>query len=266
MDIAARLERSQWDFFWIPDDAVVHERPELLYVACPRDIGYLNQVTRTDPAHADLDGLVAEVGDAHQNVGSLWIVPERIATPRLQGALGRGGYRPAIEHDARAIATDGYTPRPAASCEVRRVTTVAQLRDLLTVVNAAMGRDRAPTEAELQAELQQCADPNGRIHRFVAYAQGRPVSCGGLNAYDDLQLGFLWAGSTVPDAEGHGYYSAVVAARVAWARARGLRWVGLYARTTTSSPIVERQGFERYGAMTFWQRPGLQHRQRKAPH
>jgi len=257
MDPADRLERSQWDFFWVPEDTVVHERPELLYSVSPRDQGHLNQVTRTDPAHPDLDGLVAEVSHAHRRVCSRWVVPSRLEDPRLLGALAHGGYEANATHDTRAIATTGFTPRPAAACDVVRVRTLAQLRDVITVSNAAFGFDRRPTDAQLSAELKQCADPNGRIHRFVAYANGRPVSCGGINAFDTLELGFLWAGCTTPDAESHGYYSAVMAARVAWARARGLQWVGLYARTTTSSPIVGRQGFESFGQMTFWERRPL---------
>ena len=29
-------------------------------------------------------------------------------------------------------------------------------------------------------------------------------------------------------------------------------WVGLYAKVETSAPIVAKQGFERFGEMTFW--------------
>jgi len=34
----------------------------------------------------------------------------------------------------------------------------------------------------------------------------------------------------------------------------GFAYVGLYAVTDTSAPIVLRQGFKRYGAMTYWER------------
>ncbi len=250
-----RLERSQWDLFWIPEDTVVHDRPELLVVSSPRDLTFLNQVTRTDPAHPDLDGLVADVGRAHAGVRSRWSVPSRIANARLHDALGRGGYRPTHEHDARAIEVRTFVPRPSAACEVVRVATIEHLRELTAVGNAAFGHNRTPSEEELQAALQQCIDPDGRVQRFVAYCGGVPVSAGSINVFGDLEFGFLWAGCTIPEAEGQGFYSAVVASRVAWASARGLNWVGLYARTTTSSPIVQRQGFGRFGTMTYWDRP-----------
>lgn len=254
VDPADRLERSQWDFFWIPEDAAVHDRPELLHVSCPRDLTYLNQVTRTDPTHPDLDALVADVRRSHAAVRSRWLVPSRIADHRLHDALGRGGYQATNEHEVRAIEVAAFAPRPAAACEVVRVATTDHLRDLVSVGNAAFGHARTPSDEELQADLRQCVEPEGRVQRFVAYADGRPVAGGGINAFDELGLGFLWAGCTTPDAEGRGFYSAVVAERIAWAAIRGLRWVGLYALTTTSSPIVQRQGFGRFGTMTYWDR------------
>ena len=251
---ADRLERSQWDLFWVPADAEVHDRPELLYVSCPRDLPHLNGVTRTDPAHPDLDALVGEVSRAHASVRSRWSVPSRIADARLHDALQRGGYEATHEHDGRAIAVGAFVPRPAAACEVVRVATIEHLRDLLSVTNAGFGHDRTPTDEQLEADLRQCIDPDGRVHRFVAYADRHPVASGGLTVFDELELGFLWAGCTVPEARGQGFYSAVVAQRIAWARARALNWVGLYALTTTSSPIVERQGFDQFGTMTYWER------------
>jgi GNAT superfamily N-acetyltransferase len=254
MNVADRLERAQWDLSWVPEDTIVHDRPELLYTSCPRDLTYLNMVTRVDPAHPRLDALVAEVERTHASVRSRWSVPSRIATDDLHLALERGGYEATCEHDARAVEVRAFSPRPAPACEVIRVSTLDHMRDLVAVTNAGFGDARMPSEKQLHAELQACIDPRGRVHRFVAYAHGRPVASGGLSAHGDLEFGFLWAGCTIPGARGCGFYSALVAERIAWARQHGLSWVGLYARTTTSSPIVERQGFERVGAMTYWER------------
>jgi GNAT superfamily N-acetyltransferase len=69
-----------------------------------------------------------------------------------------------------------------------------------------------------------------------------------------LGLAFLWAGCTIAEARGRGLYSAVVSARIDWARQRGLQLVGLYALTTTSSPVVAKQGFTRHGGLTHWER------------
>jgi hypothetical protein len=47
----------------------------------------------------------------------------------------------------------------------------------------------------------------------------------------------------------------LLASRLALARDLGLSLVGLYARDATSAPIVARCGFERWGEMTYWDRP-----------
>ena len=114
------------------------------------------------------------------------------------------------------------SPSASGHSSSPKVTNTDHLRDLVDVGDAAFGHGRRPSDAELEADLRQCASPKGRVHRFVAYANGRPVSAGGMSVFEDLKFGFLWAGGTVPEAEGRGFYSAVVAARVAWAAARGL--------------------------------------------
>ncbi len=112
-------------------------------------------------------------------------------------------------------------------------------------------RLRGDHRARRSRDRGRCVRPtgNGRVRG----GEGRDPRASS-RSHDELGLGFLWAGCTIPEARGHGFYSAVLAERVAWARARRLQWVGLYAVTTTSSPIVARRGFGRFGAMTYWER------------
>ncbi len=147
-----------------------------------------------------------------------------------------------------------HAPRPRADVSVRRVTDERGLRDLWRVCDAAFDTTPDRTGEDVAAELTQCAARDARVQRFVAYLDGEPVSSGGVNLYPGLGFGFLWAGGTVPSARCRGAYSAVVAARVACAAARGVRFVGLYARVGTSSPIVAAQGFDSVGNMVYWDR------------
>ena len=62
----------------------------------------------------------------------------------------------------------------------------------------------------------------------------------------------MWGGATLPEARGQGTYTALVTARMADARSLGLARIGLYAIIDTSGPIVEKQGFEKHGLVTFW--------------
>jgi GNAT superfamily N-acetyltransferase len=249
------LERTQWDFFWVPPFAEVIDRPELLYVRCERDVTFLNCVTRTRAAPEQLDALVAEVSAAHAGVCSRWLVPATLDTGPLEEALDRGGYAPAYHHVAYAIPVEAYTPRADPGFAVRRVHDRDTLLDCIGVADQAFGSSRKGTESELQFELDACTRSGGRVHRFVVYdSDGAPISSGGLNTYPDLSFGFLWAGGTVPEARGRGAYSALLAARIRFAGTLGFERVGLYARTESSAPVVERHGFARYGPMTYWDR------------
>lgn len=255
-DLDRILEQTQWDFFWVPADAEVVDRPELLYVRCPRDAPHLNAVTRVRAAPGALPALIEEVVRAHAGVRSRWMVVERPESAPLKQALQRAGYAPANETHASAIAVDDHRPRRAEGIEVRRVETLEGLRHCVAVIEQAFPGSRQITAEELALDLSICTGPGARVQRYVAHdaGSGEPVASGGLTLFPALRFGFLWSGGTVPAARGRGAYSAVMAARIAGARELGLTHVGLYAFTDTSAPIVARQGFSRHGAMTFWER------------
>jgi len=250
------LERTQWDLFWVPDDVTIVDRPELLYVSCDHDVPYLNVATRTRAGAQRLPGLVAEVSSAHRSVRSRWLVCPQNRGPDLERALGDGGYAPAYE-------TVGYVRdlssfgAPDPRIVVQRVESVPALRDSVAVADEAFGFERDPSDGELRRDLAACADPAGRVHRFLACdaATGEPMSVGGMTAFPELGFGFLWGGGTVTAHRGRGAYGQVLRARLEHARRLGLATVGLYARVDTSAPIVEARGFTACGPMTYWDRP-----------
>jgi GNAT superfamily N-acetyltransferase len=255
MTPAERLERSQWDLFWRSADVVVHDRSEILYGVCPRDVPNINCVSRTRAPAARLPALVQEVVTAHARVRSRWQVHDTTDVRSLETELDAAAYSPRVRHFGYVVRVDAFRPRPSSGVRVERVRDARALDDHLRVNERAFGSAITPSEEERRNALEQAAAPEGRVHRFVAYDDaGEPVSSGGLTVFRELSFGFLWAGGTIPEARGRGSYSAVVAARIALARDLGLRWVGVYARVETSAPIVEAQGFERVSAMTYWVR------------
>ncbi len=248
-----RLERTTWELFWLPPHARIIQRPELLAIGADRDVGYLNCVYRTRADPAALPALIGEVKTFHGTRESRWSVTDTVATEPLIAALERSGYVRGNTHDARIIAVDRFVAR-SDEAEVRRVTDAQTLRDCWHAMDVSFGNTPSHSDEDLALELSQCAAPDARIQRYVVYLDGEPVCSAGLNVYPELSIGFLWAGGTVPHARGRGAYSAVVAARVARAKALGLRFVGLYARAESSSPIVAKQGFEPHGSMTYFTR------------
>jgi GNAT superfamily N-acetyltransferase len=110
------------------------------------------------------------------------------------------------------------------------------------------------TPAHRAQRLEQCANPGGRVHRFVVYEGAEPISYGAMTLFPALGFAMLWRGGTVPEARGRGAYRALLKERMRFADDKGIALVGLYAKLATSAPIVDALGFEGHGHMTFWDR------------
>lgn len=245
------LERSQWDTFWLPKDAVVHDHAEYLQVTCPRPAAYLNSVLRIR-AGADRAGAVLEgiAGRFAPGVGRVMVTDTWDSGP-LRRALAEAGWHEGDRHHVRMAEVEGW--KAGSRMDVRRVSDMGTLRDAVRAAGEAFGRPDTSTDAELALDLRACTEGT-RVRRFVAYDGDRPIGAGGLTAFPDLRFGLLWAGAVVPEARGRGAYRALLDARIAEARRLGLTRVGLYARVETSSPIVARLGFASHGEMVFWDR------------
>jgi hypothetical protein len=250
MDVDDALERSQWDFFWVPDGVAIESRSELAYLASAEDNPATNIVTRTRVPEGELGAAVAEVLAAHAGRTSRWMVVPGNRSDALERTLGDAGYEARHFHDAYSLSVDATID--ARDVEVRRVMDRAGLDDALDVATQAFGFGLPWTEAFKRADVQRCRGP--RVRRYVAYLDGQPASAGGMTWFPELKLVFLWAGGTVPDARGRGAYGAVLKARVDEARRLGAERVGLYAKRDTSAPIVAARGFEQAGPMIYWER------------
>lgn len=258
MTPAERLEATQHDLFWLPQDATVLRREGLLAVSSPRPLPHLNMGLNARLPEAELSAGLAEATSRFAPQSGRWFVPDTYDTGPLERDLEAMGWAPAFSYEARALRPDAYDVRPATEAVVRRVETVAGLRDMATVAQSAFGAPRRESDEALEASLPHCVGPEARSRRYVAYRDGEAVSSGGMNVYPDLSAGFLWAGATVAHARGQGFYRDLLAARIADARQLGLEWVGLYARDETSAPIVAAQGFERIGTMRYFKAPGAE--------
>jgi hypothetical protein len=251
-----RLEHAMWDLFWIPDDVTVVDRTDLLLLRCQRHIQMLNTVLRANAASDGADALVDEIRGLHAHTSSRCWVPDTRPRAHLEAALLRGGYTAGHHHEARGIAVAAFQPRAIGAFTVRAIDTVERMRHSVQVANEAFGRADSFSDVDLERDLALCTQPGARVHRFVAYDASETPGCSAaMTSFPDRRFGFLWGGGTIPSARGRGAYFALLARRLALASELGLTFVGLYARTATSSPIVARCGFERWGEMTYWDRP-----------
>jgi len=239
----------------MPDRVVVVDRPEVCYTHDPERDPKYNLVTRISPDLDDYHELVREVvhrqspaGDCHFTVAS----PSHSA--KLELTLKEYGFT--IRGEAYCFSIDVLAERPPLPDQVyfQRIETRENLRDMESVMRECFEHYTGTREEAMERDLALCIGPDARCRRYIArdVSSNAPLAVGALNIYPAEKVGFLWGGATIPDARGRGVYSALVTARMEVAKSLGLSRIGLYAMKNTSSPIVEKQGFEKHGKVTFW--------------
>lgn len=78
---------------------------------------------------------------------------------------------------------------------------------------------------------------------YVVYLQDRPVASARINFTPDSIFAGIWAGTTLKEHRGKGYYQILLNYRIDEAKQRGLQYMAIDA-LPTSRPIVEKHGFE----------------------
>lgn len=253
MDLAERMERTQWDTFWVPKGCRVTDREEFLALSCGWAAPHLNVVLRTRAPASRLPALIKEARALHPKL-SRWFLPTTFDARPVETALQTAGYSRGHRFETRVLEIAKHTATKTRF-ELRFVGDHTDLTDFYSVLCAAFPNSTLPPQHILDHGLTQCTAPDGRVRRIVAYDGREPIACGGLTCHADLGIALLWAGCTVPNARGQGAYSAVLHERLRHAVHQGISHAGLYALEDTSAPIVAKQGFECVGEMTYWSFP-----------
>jgi len=254
----ARLEACLAQHWWVPNGVDVVDRPALCYLASSA-IPALNLVLRLRGTPVELPALVDEIHEAHRHAGSTcWVYPHHEGAA-LAGLLSRRGYRPGPAGDARVMEIASCRVEQGDAFSVAPLKTLDDCRVGVAVSDAAFGRQSAYTDADFRQILSLGTRAGAHRVQFLARTveTGAPVAFGSVSIHEAEGFAVLLGGGTLPAFRGRGAYRALLAARIGYARACGVRWIGLFADPTTSSPIVGRLGFVSYGRRVRWVRPPL---------
>ena len=235
---------------WVPDFARSVVTDEYVVVAYPET--FLTptgaRVLRSD---RDPAALVDEVHAVARGLGRdrlWWTLSDTTHPAGLEDEVARRGGEVVERMDVLALVlTDGlpdFVVPPDVT--VRRVTDRDGVRDALLISQSAFGGSD-PDDDEIALNLAEAErglvdDSGGRV---VAAVGGLPASTGGWTLVGPVCR--LWGAGTHPDLRGRGGYRAVLDARVRLAAAAGATLALTHGRVDTSSPILRRVGFRRYG-------------------
>ncbi len=248
-DAAAVLAASN-AWVWVPEGAPHVLNDEYVVVAYP-DYFLTPTSARVFGSERDAVDLADEISAVARELGRdrLWWRLSAFTRPSgLEPELVRRGATVVDRMDVLALPLEDGVPDLAVpdDVEVRRADDEPTVRDAILIGNDAFGGEEPTAEqvATALAETQRgLADGSGG--RWVAYVDGRPAGTGGFTLADDVCR--LWGGSTHGALRGRGAYRAVLAARLEAARAAGATLALTHGVVDTSSPILRRIGFTRYG-------------------
>lgn len=256
-EVKRKIQKAMSSFWWCPDNCKVIDREEIGYLVDPT--GMFNQVARIDDTHPNLEALVKEFSEAYQGVtNSVITFPEQ--NPRLFELLEAEGYKPTHLHDIRYQLVDERQFQDNPNLKTLIVKNRKDLLRLLKTSSLAFGKPHIEQpEENLQHMLQEYNSHKPRAVRVIAFEEGQEndemaLGSGGMSLFDELGVATFFGGGTIPSARNKGVYTAVIDARIKYAKERGIPIVGIYARKNTSAPIVEKQGFLKCGEMQYWER------------
>jgi hypothetical protein len=129
--------------------------------------------------------------------------------------------------------------------EARRAVDEETVRDSLTVSDEAFGDAASSERVAWSLREVQRGLVDDSVGRVVSYVDGQPAGTGGWTLAGPVCR--LWGGATRRALRGRGAYRAALAGRLEIARSAGATLGLTHGVVDTSSPILTRLGFVRYG-------------------
>ncbi|MFT5012863.1 MAG: GNAT superfamily N-acetyltransferase [Planctomycetaceae bacterium] len=175
----------------------------------------------------------------------IWRVYGHDKPTNIEACLEQEGFIASPSGTLMVLPLEGELPLDHAH-DIRRVNSVAGLKDYMSVAEAAFGSVDA-TQFGYYSKI--LSEPNFAL--FCGYANNEPVTSGRLEMLWGTSFGLMFGGGVSPTHRGKGYYRALVKVRELVARQRGLKYLSTEAQET-SRPILEKLGFIPLVQETTW--------------
>lgn len=203
-------------------------------------------MARLDERNAD--ATIARVKERYAGRAFGWVTGPNTTPRDLPDRLERAGLRNE-DHLAGMALTDLDRPITAPSVRIEEVAPRDAARESEMMARAyGMPRDVNDLFTRMLG-----ADSGIRARGYFAYLDGdRPVAWSYLVYVPDSPIVLLGGAATIPEARGHGLYTALVKRRLDDARADGREAAVIQADRATSAPICAKLGFRELCSLEFY--------------
>jgi len=252
--IRDNINRAMSSFWWVPETFAIVDRAELAYCIDPQ--GEYNYVSRIAGEDEDLAPLVAEIADRFRDINCK-VFTFSHQSKRLFSLLTRFGFQRENEHNILFQPIQNHVFRKWPDFLIEKVQSKEQLIALEKNSSQMFHKPfQLRSDDEYQHMLKEYHQEKPRAMRFLArdIRTKDVLGSASMSLFTELDVVTFFGGCTIPSARKKGVYSALIDARMEYAKQRDLEIAAVYARKTTSSPIVTKQGFRHCGEMTYWVR------------
>ena len=208
---------------------------------------HLNEVLRSVVDEADAERVIDEVVAEYRAIGkpTKWCTGPWTKPDDFGERLVRRGF---TSWKTRGMGSETDAPIAPGAARVRLVETDGDLDAYLRISRLAWSIDDDDVEATRASYRPMLGSV---LFPFIVDVDGS--AAGGTSHTHDVGAsalllrdgyGYLVGGAIVEHARGRGLYRALVAARLAFLRDRGIEYAVTHARESTSAPLLEHFGFE----------------------
>lgn len=185
-----------------------------------------------------------------------WKVYDHDLLPSLKDELASHGFQPdddpadVMVFDVRK---DCALLREPVTAEIRRITDVDGLKDVVSVLDQVWGGHNTWVYERLGAHLRI----KNYLSVYVAYVEDTPASIA-WTYFPRGRFATLFAGSTLSEYRKQGLYTGLLATRLKEIRERGYHFATVETGSM-SKPIVEKHGFQKLTTVYDfeWKTPSL---------
>lgn len=251
---------ATWRAWFDREQRIDIEYPDMLKESSPEIVRFIRPkpgmsfIAYSNLTVASADGVIqAQIDEFQQrDLNFTWKVYDYDPPADLGRRLAGRGFV-ADETEAVMLLDLEHTPPlllAPSPANVRRLTHPAQLEDVIQVETEVWGGDFSWMRRRLGHHMQL----PGYLEIFVAYVNGQPAAAAWAYFHPGSRFATFWGGSTLADYRRQGLYTALLAARIQTARARGYRFAVVDAGAM-SQPILARYGFRPIAAAVDYSWP-----------